>query len=73
MFLKLHYASEPFREFLVNIDVIAGVEINGMPDNGSVLTLTTIDEDGDQCCECVRETFEDIARALSNARLMIYC
>ena len=64
MFLKLHYTSEPGREFLINTNVIAGVEINGTLDKGSVLTLTTPDKDGEPKYECVRERFDDIATML---------
>jgi hypothetical protein len=73
MFLKLHYTSEPGREFLVNVSAIAGVEINGTPDKGCVLTMKYPDKEGDPKYECVREKFEDIERALSVADLMLYC
>lgn len=70
MFLKLHYTSEPGREFLINANVIAGVEINGTEDKGSVLTLTTLDKDGEPKYETVREKYDDIKRWLFNSGLM---
>jgi hypothetical protein len=73
VFLKLHYTSEPGREFLINVAAIAGIEINGTPDKGCVLTLTTPDKDGEPKYETVRETFEEIERALAVAGLMLYC
>jgi hypothetical protein len=76
VFLKLHYTSEPGREFLVNVNTIAGVEINGTEDKGCVLTLTLPEWDGERGCnvpkfECVRERFDDIERRLHNAGLLI--
>lgn len=58
-FLKLHYR-ESGKAFLINTAVIAGVEVNGPADNGCVLTLTTVDEEGQQRYEQVRESFEEI-------------
>lgn len=72
MFLKLTYTSEPGREFLVNVSVIAGVEINGTEDKGSVLTLTTESGHvGEPRYECVRERFDEIERRLYNAHLIV--
>lgn len=62
-FLKLHY-SKSGQEFLINTAVIAGVEINGTPDKGCVLTLTIQDTNGMQRDEQVKETFEELERAL---------
>lgn len=71
MFLLLHYTSEPGREFLVNVNVIAGIEINGTAEKGSVLTLTTPDKDGEPKYETVREPLDEIGRLLHNAGLVI--
>lgn len=69
MFLRLHY-KESGREFLVNVNAIAGVEINGTAYQGSVLTLTVMDEDGEQRYEIVKESFDEICRWLNACNLM---
>lgn len=68
-FLRLHYASnigacERGRAFLINAAIIAGVEVNGTPEKGCVLTLTTVDKDGESKVETVLETFDEIERML---------
>jgi hypothetical protein len=68
MFLKLHY-KESGREFLVNINAIDGIEINGSVEHGCVLTIASI-QGGERAHETVAETFQDIERWLLNARLM---
>jgi hypothetical protein len=69
-FLKLHY-SKSGQEFLINTAVIAGVEINGLPENGCVLTLTITDSDGKQRDEQVKETFEDLERVLCSQGISV--
>jgi hypothetical protein len=71
MFLRLHYTAEPGREFLVNVSSIAGVEINGNKYKGSVLTLTTLDTEGEQRYETVQESFDEICRWLNANGLLI--
>ena len=62
-FLKLHY-KEGGREFLINAAIIAGVEINGTFEKGSILTLTTLDAKGEQKYETAEETFTEIEGVL---------
>lgn len=69
MFLRLHY-KESGREFLVNVNAIDGIEINGQPDLGCVLTIASV-QGGERSYEIVSETFNEIARWLHNASLMI--
>jgi hypothetical protein len=69
MFIELHYTSG--RQFLVNVDTIAGVEINGTAEKGCVVTLTTFDDDGGPRYETVRETYNEIMRRLGHAGLVV--
>lgn len=74
MFLKLHY-KDSGREFLINTNVIAGVEMNGTEEQGCVLTLTLPQWDGERGCdvqkyETVREPFDELTRLLGNVGLM---
>lgn len=70
MFLKLHY-KDSGREFLVNVNAIDGIEINGTVRQGCVLTIAAVTgAGGERSHEIVRETFDDICRWLHNARLM---
>ena len=74
MFIKLHY-KESGRQFLVNVNAIDGIEINGTPDQGCVLTIASVDgvDGGKRSHESVAERFDEIERTLSNAGLMLYC
>lgn len=64
-FLSLHYKTSG-KKFLINTSIIAGVEMNGEPENGSVLTLTT----PEQRYEIVKEQFDEISGLLWGSNLM---
>jgi hypothetical protein len=68
-FLKLHYR-EGGREFLINTYAIAGIEINGKPESGCVITLVSVDQKGEPRHEVVSETLEEIERMLSRLNLL---
>jgi hypothetical protein len=71
MFLKLHY-KESGNPFMVNVNAIDGIEINGTMENGCVLTIAAVAgvDEGKRSFETVLETFEDLERRLWNSQLI---
>lgn len=68
MFLRLHYKSGT--EFLVNVNAIDGIEINGTIEQGCVLTIASV-QGGERCHEEVLETFTQISCWLNARNLMV--